>query len=135
MKNIHVHSLTHEWRKSSLFRISNSIFSHLNVSFAHDITVALTPEECLAPDIEPTDPRVAALKLRYQAQVKELSDKLIADIVKPEKPPSPFSLEFVKKNGGRLTFNESYWFPTQPKTVNGTGKQSTAYCKGPGRKN
>jgi hypothetical protein len=75
-------------------------FSSLNSAFAQDTTVPAVTEESLAPDIETTDPRVEALKARYQEQVKELSDKLIADIEKTGKISPPSHLEFVAKNRG-----------------------------------
>lgn len=82
-------------------------FSPLNSAFAQDATVPAVTEESLAPDIETTDPRVEALKARYQEQVKELSDKLITDIEKIGKLSPPSHLEFVAKNRGRLTIRGS----------------------------
>ena len=82
-------------------------FSQLTSAFAQDTTVAPVNEESLAPEIETTDPKVEALKVRYQEQVKELSDKLVADIEKLGKLSPPSHLEFVAKNGGRLTFRGS----------------------------
>lgn len=82
-------------------------FSQLNSAFAQDTTVPAVTEERLAPEIETTDPRVEALKVRYQEQVKELSNKLIADIEKIGKLSPPTYLELVAKNGGKFTFRGS----------------------------